>query len=303
VALTSHVPLHGGIVRAAIRPEGRTDSVTCIRTNVSASYFGVLGMSLTTGRPFSEAESDTGSPVAIVSDGLAARFWPGGNPLDRRLTIEGVPVPLTVVGTVRDSAGGSLWREKEMAIYVPAGLADPRTLHVVARTNGDPAALAGALRDRARHLDARVTFRATPLETLLRLWILPSRVAAIAAAVLGLLALALASIGLYGMLGYTVAHRTREIGVRMALGATRRDVVRLILADGARLVFGGGVAGLLGALVIGRLLRQFLFDLGPFDPVAFVLVPLVLCAVSLVACYLPARRAARIQPLDALRSQ
>jgi predicted permease len=302
VALTSHVPLHGGIVRAAIRPEGRTESVTCIQTNVSGSYFSVLGMPLTAGRPFSDAESDGGAPVAIVSNGLAARFWPGGDPLDRRLTIEGVPVPLTVIGTVRDAANGSLWREKEMAIYLPAGLADPRTLHVIARTSGDPAALTGELRDRARRLDARVTFRATTLEQLLELWILPSRVAAVAAAVLGVLALALASIGLYGMLGYTVAHRTRELGIRIALGATRGDVVRLILRDGARLVLGGAAVGLLGALAIGRLLRQFIFDIGAFDPVAFLLVPLLLCAVSLVACYVPARRASRIEPLDALRS-
>jgi len=303
VALTSHVPLHGGIVRAAIRPEGRTDSVTSIRTNISPSYFHVLGMSLTRGRTFSEVESHGGAPVAIVSDGLAARFWPGDDPLDRRLTIDGLPVPLTVIGTVHDSANGSLWREKEMAVYVPAGFADPRDLHVIARTAGDAAALAGELGDRARRLDPRVTFRATALAALLQLWILPSRVAAIAAAVLGLLALALASIGLYGMLAYTVARRTREIGIRMALGATARDVIRLILGNGARLIGTGAAAGLVGALVIGRALQQFLFDVGPLDPVAFVLVPLFLCAVSLAACYVPARRAARIEPLAALRKE
>jgi ABC-type antimicrobial peptide transport system permease subunit len=110
-------------------------------------------------------------------------------------------------------------------------------------------------------------------------------------------------VGLYGMLGYTVAHRTREIGVRMALGANAHEVVRLVLADGARLVLGGTVAGLLGALLVGRLLRQFVFDVGAFDPVAFILVPLVLCVVSLGACYVPARRAARIEPLEALRNE
>jgi len=303
VALTSHVPLHGGITRAAVQPEGRTDSAICIQTNVSASYFSVLGIPLTRGRTFSETESDTGSPVAIVSDGLAARFWPGAEPLGRRLTIKGVPVPLTVIGTARDASEGSLWREKEMAIYLPAGAADPRTLQVVARTAGNAGTLAGKLRDRARRLDARVTFRATPLEKLLELWILPSRVAAVAAGVLGLLALVLAMVGLYGMLGYTVAQRTREIGVRMALGATARDVVRLILADGARLVLGGAAAGMLGAVVVGRLLRQFVFDVGAFDPAAFVLVPLLLCAVSLVACYVPARRATQIAPLEALRNE
>lgn len=303
VALTSHVPLHGGITRAAIQPEGRTDSVICIRTNVSGSYFGVLGMPVTTGRTFSEAESDSASPVALVSDGLAARFWPGVDPLGRRLTVQDVPVPLTVIGTVRDASEGSLWREKEMAIYLPAGLADPRTLHVIARTAREAGTLAGQLRDRAWRLDARVTFRATPLEKLLELWILPSRVAAVAAAALGVLALALAMVGLYGMLGYTVAYRTREIGVRMALGANAHEVVRLVLADGARLVLRGAAVGLVGALAVGRLLRQFVFDVGAFDPVAFILVPLVLCVVSLGACYVPARRAARIEPLEALRNE
>jgi putative ABC transport system permease protein len=302
-ALTSHVPLHGGIVRAAIRPEGLSEVVTCTRTSVSASYFRVLGISVTAGRSFSVAEADQPSPVAVISEGLAARFWPRINPLGRRLSVEGLPVPFTVIGIVRDTSNSSLWREKEMAVYIPAGYADPRDLHVMARADGDLAVLANALGARARSLDARITFRATSLETLLQLWILPSRVASVAAGVLGVLALALASIGLYGVLGYTVAHRTREIGIRIALGATRADVMRLILGNGARLVAVGTATGMVGAFALGALLHRFLFDLGALDPVTFVLVPSFLGAVSLVACYLPARRAARIAPLAALRAE
>jgi len=143
----------------------------------------------------------------------------------------------------------------------------------------------------------------TPLESLLRLWILPSRVAAIAAAILGLLALALASLGLYAVMAYDVTHRTREIGVRLALGASGRDVVRLLLVDGARLVALGLVFGLGGAAILGRLLTRFLFEVDAVDPLTFVLIPAFLIVVAIAACYVPARQASRIEPLDALRSR
>ncbi len=303
VALTSHVPPHGGVVRATVHADGQRDSATCTRTHVSPSYFRVLGIAVTGGRAFSDVESEAGSPVGVISAGLAARFWPGLDPVGRRLDVNGIPVPITIVGVVRDTSNASLWREKEMSLYLPAGLADPRDLHVLARSAGGGAPMANALRARARLLDPRITFRATSLDELLELWILPSRVAAVAAVVLGLIALALASLGLYGVLGYTVAHRTREIGLRIALGASGRDVMRLILGDGARLIAAGGAVGIVGAFLVGRLLRRFLFDLAALDPVAFVAVPLFLCAVSLAACYLPARRASRIAPLDALRNE
>jgi putative ABC transport system permease protein len=297
------VPLYGGVVRAAVQPEGQPVRVTCTTTNVSSRYFEVLGIPVTRGRTFSDAEADSGAPVAAISEELAVRFWPGIDPLGHRLTVGGLRVPLIVVGVVRDTSSTSLWREKEMAIYIPAGVADSRDLHVVARTSADPVVLAGALRDRARALDARVTFRAAPLEQLLQLWILPSRVAAIGAGLLGVLALILALVGLYGVLSYTVARRSREIGIRIALGATRADVMRLILGDAGRLIAAGAASGIAGAFIIARLLQRFLFDLGAIDPAVFVVVPLFLCAVSLAACYIPARRATRIAPLAALRSE
>jgi putative ABC transport system permease protein len=213
-----------------------------------------------------------------------------------------VPVPLTVVGVVRDTTSTSLWRDKELSLYLPQGFADARDLHVLARASGDARATQNLLRQRAHEIDADVRFATTPLDSLLRLWILPSRVAAIAAAILGVLALALASLGLYAVMAYDVTHRTREIGVRLALGAGADDVVRLVLAGAIRLLGTGLVIGLAGAIVAGRLLRQFLFDVSTVDPLTFLLVPAFLAVVAIAACYLPARRASRIAPLDALRS-
>ncbi len=301
-ALTSHVPLHGGVRRAAAWPEGHAEQITCTTTSVSRTYFETLDIAITRGRTFSVAEDRDGAPVVIISEGLAARFWPHVDPIGLKLDVASVVVPLTVVGVVRDTSTATIWRDKEMSLYLPHGLADQRDLHVIVRTNGDTSALASLLRQRASAIDPGVHFTATPLDSLLRLWILPSRVAAIAAAILGLVALALASLGLYAVMAYDVSHRTREIGVRLALGAAGRDVVRLILADGVRLVAVGLAIGIGGAAILGRLLRQFLFDVSAVDPLTFVLIPAFLIVVAVAACYVPARRAARIAPLDAMRS-
>ena len=258
---------------------------------------------MTRGRTFSDAEDRDGSPVVVISEGLATRFWPGLDPLGRTLDVIPMVVPLTVVGVVRDTSSATIWRDKEMSLYLPQGLADQRDLHVIVRSGDDASALARLLRQQASALDAGVHFTATPLESLLRLWILPSRVAAVAAVILGLLALALASLGLYAVIAYEVTHRRREIGVRLALGASGRDVVRLVLVDGVRLVALGLAFGLGGAAVLGRLLKQFLFDVDAIDPLTFVLIPAFLIVVAIAACYVPARHASRIAPLDALRSQ
>ncbi len=301
-ALTSHVPLHGGVRRTTVWPEAHGGEVGCTTTFVSRGYFSTLDIVVTKGRTFSNAEDDEGAPVAIISEGLAARFWPGVDAIGRKIDARIVPVPLTIIGVVRDTSNASLWREKELSLYLPHGLGDARDLHVIARASGDPQSLANVLRVRAHAVDAGVRFTVTPLDALLRLWILPSRVAAMASTILGLLALCLASLGLYAVMAYDVAHRTREIGVRMALGAGGREVVRLVFAGGIRLLAIGVAVGIVGAVVLGRLLRQFLFDVSVIDPLTYLLVLLFLAMMAGAACYLPARRASRIEPLDALRS-
>jgi hypothetical protein len=254
------------------------------------------------GRNFTNEETAADLPVVIVGDALARRFWPNQDPLGRRIRTALSSAPSTVVGIVRDSSDASLWRDHEISLYFPMNAAsNPLRVHVLARTAGDAGAFMSALRAEARALDPHLKFEAKQLDEVLRLWILPSRVAAIGAAVLGVLALLMASVGIYGVVAYVVNHRTREFGVRMALGAGTHHVVRLVLMDGMRLAGLGVAAGFAGSLATTRTLRAFLYGLSAIDPLTFAGVPIVLAAVALAACYIPARRAARVDPMTALR--
>jgi predicted permease len=301
VGFTSHVPLHGGVRRATVRliDAPRAAPVSTIVSTVSPGYFDTLRIPITAGRNFDRNDLD--SPV-IVSDGLARRFWPGESAVGKAIQGSGWPVPRTVVGVAKDASSAAIWRDKEMAIYLPAGGAtDPRDVRLIVRTSASVPAAAATLEAYAASLDADLRFEATPLESLLRLWLLPSRVAAGSAATLAGMALVLACIGLYGVLSFIVSQRMREIGVRMALGADSRRVVILVVRDGWRLVGKGLAAGAACSLVTAPLLGRLLFDISAFDPVTMAAVPLLLAVVALAACYVPARRAARLQPLAVLR--
>jgi hypothetical protein len=208
-----------------------------------------------------------------------------------------------VIGVARDASNGAIWRDKEMAVYLPVQRStDARDLRLIAQTSGDPLAAARALHAGAASLDPDLRFEATPLDRLLRMWLLPSRVAAAGAAALAALALLLASVGIYGVLAFTVSHRLREIGVRMALGADARSVVALVLRDGWRLVWKGLAAGASGSLIMAPLLGRLLFGVRAYDPLTMASVAVLLTSVAACACYLPARRAARLEPLSVLRA-
>ena len=303
VALTTHVPLTGGVQRTIAAVEGLEASprTACTYTAVSPGYFRTLGISIVAGRDFTPAEARAGAPSAVISEALARRFWPGASALGRRVTTPRAPVPLTIVGVVRDATDVAIWREKEIALYVPAGPSSAVNLHLLVRTTGDPRSVAASLREEAAAADPNVRFDAALLTDLLKLWILPSRIAAIAATVLGAIALAMASVGIYGVIAYAVSQRTREIGIRIALGARRSDVRRLVLGDGARLVTAGLIVGLAGAGVTTRIVAGLLPGARALDPVVFAGAAAVLAAVALAACYVPARAAASVDPLTALR--
>jgi macrolide transport system ATP-binding/permease protein len=307
VSLTSHVPLTGGVTRTIVQVDGQEpragdEPVWCTYTTVSPAYFEALSLPLIKGRNFTNEETAANLPVVIVGDALARRFWPNRDPLGRRIRTPLSSTPLTVVGIVRDSSDASLWRDHEISLYFPMSPAsNPLRGRLIARTASDPRAVMSALRHEARSLDPHLKFESKLLDEVLHLWILPSRVAAIGAAVLGVLALLIASVGIYGVIAYGVCHRTREIGVRMALGAGKHDVVRLVLREGMRLAGLGVAAGLAASFVTTRTLRGFLFGLSAVDPLTFAGVPIVLAAVALAACYIPARRAARVDPMTALR--
>jgi predicted permease len=305
VAFTSHIPLHGGVRRSNVRladdDGSRKEPLSSLYSVVSPEYFDVMSIPVVAGRNFvGDAPADVSA--VVISEGIARKFWPGSSAVGKTIVIEPVKGPLTVVGVVRDAAGAALWRDKEMSLYLPLRQsADMRDMRVLVRTSGDTAAAAGALRRHAAAIDGGVALDAAPLETLLKFWMLPSRGAAIGATALGLVALAMASIGIYGVLAFTVTHRTREIGVRMALGADAADVRRLILRDGLVLIAMGLAAGIICARLAAPVLSGLLFDVKASDPLTFTIVPALLAAVALAACYVPARRASKLEPLTALR--
>ncbi|HTX38351.1 MAG TPA: ABC transporter permease [Bryobacteraceae bacterium] len=275
---------------------------------VSGDYFRAVGMRLVAGRYFDQRDTPASLPVAIINEASAREFWPGRNPLGRRFRLDGDRQPwLTVVGVVADVKQMGLDLAGRAENYYPVtqpygtfGYYTPRDLAV--RVKGDPLSYAGALRQAVWSVDPNQPVAdVQPLEALVdrelavqraQLWLLGGFAA---------LALLLAAIGLYGLLAHLVARRTRDIGVRMALGASRTQVLRSILRQGFGLVGGGLVLGTAGALAATQAMRKLLYDVQPADPGILGLVALTLLAVAALACYAPASRAARIQPMEALR--
>jgi len=302
-ALTSHVPLHGGVRWAAVRLVGtRPDSSEphAIITSVTPEYFSVLQVPFVAGRNFHA--DDRGTPSLVISEALARRFWPGESALGKAVSLAGSATPRTVIGVVHDAANGAIWREKELALYLPVdSTTDPRDLRLILRASGDSTAAARAIAVRAAPLANDLRFAAMPLEELVRVWTLPSKAAAAVVGVLATLALVLACVGLYGVLTFAVGERARELGIRMALGADRAAVVTLILRDAWKLVLLGLAIGMLCALPAAPLLDRLLFGVSPFDPLALAASAAFLTSIALAAAYLPARRASRLEPLVVLR--
>ena len=275
---------------------------------IEADYFKTMGIPLLTGREFTASDTAAAPNVAIVSERVVREYFPGGpgEALGRRVRLWGNSEWLSVVGVVADIRQRGLDREVQPMIYAPfqqdrSGLV--RFVSFVART-ATPASVAEGIRaeirraapdlpiETTRTMDEAVA--ASVAAPRFRMWLL---------AVFAITATLIATCGIYGLMAYAVTQRRREIGVRMALGAARRDVLRLVLARALRVVVAGVVLGLIGAFGVTRLLQTFLFGVTPTDPIAFTVVTLVLIAVGLTAAWLPARRATRIDPVVALRAE
>ncbi|HEX8145945.1 MAG TPA: ABC transporter permease [Pyrinomonadaceae bacterium] len=270
---------------------------------VGPDYFRTMGTRLVRGRDFTDADREGAPGVAVVNETLAAVLWPGEDALGKRVSFEGADGPfLEVVGVAQDGKYRSLGDRARPYIYRPSMQSYEPRMTLVVRTSGDPRALAGPVREHLRALDPNLPVAdVRTLEEQFDLSLLPARIAAYTLGGFGLLALALAAIGIYGVVSYTVAQRTREIGVRMALGAGRADVLRLILGEGLSVVGVGLGLGLLLSFALTRVLGGFLYGVTASDPLTFVGVPALLGSIALAAGYLPARRAARVDPMVALR--
>jgi putative ABC transport system permease protein len=314
-------PLTGNPASTSITIDGQPDTDRRLpRASynfVSASHFETLGVPIIRGRAFTEAEATSGAPVVVISESTARKFWPhldAGQVIGHRIGIaaaslnpdevnnEATNFPsYEIVGIARDTRSGWVWEKDETYLYVPVTPGNDSAEYLLVRTKGDPAPVMAAVRSQAAGLDPDLRVFIERISENLDLQMTPFRALAIVAVVLGVMALLLASVGLYGVMSFVITRRTREIGIRVALGAQPRDVVRLMLNHGLRLIVVGIVIGLAGGALISRLLSAVLVDLSPLDPIAFGSVSAFLAVVGLLSCWLPARRATKVDPLVALR--
>ncbi len=271
------------------------------RAIVGPNYFRSLRTSVISGREFTDADAPDSQPVAVVNQAFVDRYWPGENAIGKQVT-DGAR--FTVVGVARNAKYRSLTSPAEPVIYLPIYQAfrstKETTIHV--RTTGDPNAVATSVEETIHQLNPDLPlFNVNPLSVTMQLGTLVQRIAVTFAGSFGLLAMLLAAVGIYGVVAYSTRQRTREIGIRVALGAEKRGIYRLVLGQGFRLTLAGLVVGTALALAFTRLLKTQLFGVSETDAITFAAVGLLLAVVALVACHIPARRATRVDPMVALR--
>jgi predicted permease len=321
-SISSDLPIKEDGERRAFTPERSTDAggqpPSIAVTWVHGPYFETFGIPLMRGRGFTAEEQAENRSAAVVSAALAARFWPGEDPIGKRIKwglATSVAPWITIVGVAGDVVDGPLGREPVLHAYVPysevpdPALAGPlagllRSMTIAARSDGPAEALAGPVRTAVASTDAALAV--SDVETIRQVVSdasAPQRFSAAVLAAFALGSLLLAAMGLYGVLAFSVGRRTREIGVRLALGADRGGVIRLVVRQGMRLVALGLGLGAAGAIAAGRVMTALLYETQWYDPATFAMVPLLLVAVSLLACALPAKRAASTEPVTALRAE
>jgi putative ABC transport system permease protein len=274
---------------------------------VTNGYFATLGIPLTRGRLFGPEDTATAPARVIVNKAFVDRFFPSGNPIGRRVTFNPQDKNvqwLTIVGVVADTRRGGVDRPAWAELYFPLSQSADSRLMVLLRTAGDPIALARAAQEQVWAIDP-----AQPIASVRTLAELVGRVQAnrrftmMMLGVFAIVALVLAAVGIYGVIAYSTAQRTQEIGIRLALGAARGDVLRMVLSDGLRIGALGSVIGIAAAAASSRLLSSFLFGVSPHDPVTFVAFPAALLVVAALASWIPARRALAVDPMAALRGE
>jgi putative ABC transport system permease protein len=311
VGLTNYLPLSGWSAGAVFTIEGQPEPAPGTEPAAnylvaSADYFGSMGIRVLDGRTFTSHDDQDGARVAIVNQTLAARYWPGDTAVGKRILMGPAEhrQSIEIVGVVADVRSAGLEERIEPELYLPWWQAPDSVIGVALRTTLDPAALGTQVRAAVWSIDRDqpVTY-VLPMSDLAAESLAFRRVAMMLAAGFGLLAVALAAIGIYGVLSYSVARRSREIGVRVALGATGGEVARLVIRQAMTLTSMGIAAGLAAALVLMRSLASLLYETRPGEPLTYVLAVAALLAVALIAAWIPARRATSVDPIVALRAE
>src|SRR5215510_8683390 len=306
---TGALPVSARWGGTGITVEGRSEVQGTNQDTVSPDYFRATGIPLLEGRYFTERDVAGAPAVTIINKALARRYWPGESPLGKRIEVASNKQWLSVVGVVGDVKRQGLEAETEPGYFTPH-LQPPagRHLHsgwnLVVRTASDPMSLAAAVQREvwAVDKDQPVTNIQT-LEQVISDSIAPLRFRTLLLGLFAVVALVLATVGIYGVMAYAVTQRTHEIGIRMALGAQQRDVLKLVIGQGMRLALIGIALGLLAASALTRLVKSLLFGVSATDPVTFVIVATLLAGMALLACWLPARRATKVDPMIALRCE
>lgn len=301
LALT--VPLKGGSYGTTVTPENQKD--INIRYNiVTPGYMDTMGIPVLLGRGITEQDGERSPRVAVINETFASRAWPNENPVGKHFNWKDgkTEIQIAVIGVVRDTKSANLFQNTSYLVYLPLAQKYDGGLTLHLRTSTKPEALVAAVQREIRALDKSLPiYSVKTIEQYLGAALSPQRIQATLISGLGLLALLLASMGLYGVLSYSVAQRTQEVGIRMALGAQRRDVLRLVIGQGLKLVAMGLALGVACALAFTRVLKSLLYGVSATDPLTFVVVAVLLTVVALLACYLPARRATKLEPIVALR--
>lgn len=331
VGATTQIPIGACCNGMPITIEGRPEPLPgrgpgALMSIVSNDYFRALQIPLRSGRPFNDSdarlalplirwweqqpnpanfEKPQAAPAVIINQAMARQFWPGEEVVGKGKRFRVLFSPwVTIVGVVGDVRQRSLSQRAEPEMYLPHAQEPWGALTLVLRTSGDPDELVGAVRDQIRAFDPDLPAgQILSMDRLIRNSVRSPRFNALLLGVAGIVALLLALIGIYGVMSYSVARRTHEIGIRTALGADATQVLKLVLGHAMTLAGAGIALGVVGAVVLSRVLRNMLFEVEPTDPLTFALIAILLAAVSLLASYLPTRRATRVDPLIALRSE
>jgi putative ABC transport system permease protein len=270
---------------------------------VSPGYFKAMGIPLIAGRAFADQDTQDAPRVAIISQTLAQRYFPNGDAIGKRINVNTGPESYReIVGIAGDVKQNGLTRETRPHAYEPFAQAPNQFMTLIVRSSKDPASLVPAIRGKVLAIDSELPLQRTiTLDRVIANSIRQQRFTSIVLSVFAGVALLLAAAGLYGVISYSVAQRTHELGIRVALGAQVKDVMRLVLRQSMTFVIAGEVAGIIGAFALTRLLSGLLFGVTPTDAATFIGVTAALTFVSLLACYIPARRATKVDPLVALR--
>jgi predicted permease len=313
-----NLPLGGGSSTRSLMIEGRAGSNNQFRSDnagtvpndsnsisvnvVGPKYFQTMGISVLRGREFNEQDTEDKPGVVVVNESFANRHFAGEEVLGRRISFTQSGPWKEIVGVVRDSKYVTLQERSTPFMFIPLQQNHETGMALLVRANGDPASIVGAVRREVQGIESNVPVgNPMPLTELISNSLYAARMGAILLAIFAGLALVLAAIGLYGVMSFAVSQRTRELGIRMALGAQAGDVFRLVLRQGFGLICLGVAVGLGASFGVTRLLTSFLYGISPTDWVTFVGIPVVLALVAGIACYIPARRATKVDPLIALK--